>query len=59
MSAGVCLISDLQVLHVLRWPVDECWSNELLYLLRRDPIEPADYPLHGGVQTIPFYRILR
>ena len=47
------------MLHILRLPVGECWSNGLLTLLLRDPAEPADYRLYGGARHIPLYRILR
>ena len=49
LLADVCLISALQVLHVLPWPEGADYLTRLLTLHLRDPIEPADNPLSGGV----------
>ena len=51
--ASLFLISDLQMLHVLRWPVGELWAYELLTFLLCDPAETTDYRLYCVVRNTP------
>ena len=51
------LISVLQA-QVLPLPEGADYLTRLLTLHLRDPVEPADNPLYGGVCTVPLYLLL-